>query len=149
MQKTTLEIHKPVIKAMEKIGYGLLTDNETFYQLGMELEPRSGITFSMTQAYIINKALTNAFEAGQKSREKEISYDAVAPYWEGDNHGWTLIAIQKGKVIWEDKVLQDRIESIFHQVTGRYAQKVTTVEETEVAAKFLSDLSLSLTKESK
>lgn len=55
--------HKPVIDVMRKIGYGLMNDNETFYELGMELEPRSGVTFSMTQAYVIAKAINLIKEA--------------------------------------------------------------------------------------
>ena len=52
-------VHKPVIEVMKRMGYGLLTDGETFYQLGMELEPRSGITFSMKEAYAISTELRN------------------------------------------------------------------------------------------
>ncbi len=61
--KKTEEAHKPVIEVMRKIGYGLMTDNETFYELGMELEPRSGITFSMRQAYVIARAINLIKEA--------------------------------------------------------------------------------------
>jgi hypothetical protein len=64
------KIHEPVIKAMSIIEYGLLKDGDTFYEKGMELEPRSGITFTMRQAYVIAKAIR---EGKKIERERLIS----------------------------------------------------------------------------
>lgn len=45
--------HTTVIEKMSSLGFGLLTDGDTFYQKGYELNPRSSITFSMRQAYLL------------------------------------------------------------------------------------------------
>ncbi len=82
----THRIHKSVIKTMEDMGYGLLTDGDTFYEKGMELEPRSGITFTMRQAYVIHKSITTheqqAVERFVKwMYQQDFSYDEA-----GESH---------------------------------------------------------------
>ncbi len=61
------EIHQEVITFMSDRGYGLLTDGDTFYQKGMELEPRNGITFTMTQAYAIKNFLIQTTPVDRES----------------------------------------------------------------------------------
>ncbi len=80
-QMSEQEIHKPIIETMEKMGYGLLTDGETFYLKGMELEPRNGITFTMNQAYAIYNYVTTL-----------ISHERVEAYKKGaeDFCNWNI-----------------------------------------------------------
>ena len=56
------EIHSEVIKTMSNAEYDLLRDGDTFYQRGMELKPRSGITFTMRQAYAIHTIIKSTGE---------------------------------------------------------------------------------------
>lgn len=68
--QTNERAHQKVIKAMDRLGFGLLTDGKTFYQKGCEISPRSGITFSMSQAYLIAQELTTDRQALSAEIEK-------------------------------------------------------------------------------
>ncbi len=71
------KIHREVINFMDSIGYGLLTDGETFYQKGMELEPREGITFTMRQAYEVTKTTPSHDEIKREVLMKFARYLAT------------------------------------------------------------------------
>ncbi len=74
------KIHAPIVETMQNMGYGLLKDGDTFYQHGMELEPRTGITFTMRQAYAIHKGIkteTKALNDGLKSEDLVVRVDEL------------------------------------------------------------------------
>lgn len=48
-------IHGAIIDTMLKMGYALMLDGYTFYELGYEIDPYSWITFNMSQAYVIHR----------------------------------------------------------------------------------------------
>lgn len=67
-------IHAPVIETMRRMGYGLLKDGETFYELGYETDLKLGLTFSMHQAYAIQADRESAVreELGQQLDPDEV-----------------------------------------------------------------------------
>lgn len=70
--KDEIEMHAPVVKTMEEMGYGLLTDGETFYRRGHEIKPREGITFTMRQAYEIHRLTTSLIEQEKERAVREF-----------------------------------------------------------------------------
>lgn len=69
--RQSMHTHVNEIETMRKMGYGLLLDGDTFYKIGCELEPYSGITFDMRQAYEIHRFIGELLEANFQGRKNE------------------------------------------------------------------------------
>lgn len=71
------KVHSKIIEEMKKAGWGLLTDGDTFYQLGYELDPRNSITFTMNQAYAIVRILVQARQDAVREVVEKIEANKI------------------------------------------------------------------------
>ena len=75
--------HAHVVLLMKEMGYGLMTDNNTFYKLGHELVPREWTTFTMTQAYEIHELFRAKLANGFDSDNTKERIGSIVDYVDG------------------------------------------------------------------
>ena len=91
----------PVIEKMRVMGFGLMLDGKTFYQLGNEIEPRNGMTFDMNQAITITQH-TEQSVAKYQEELKDFAQDVLGQFgYSGSSGGlstleWAASIIKKG-----------------------------------------------------